>query len=234
MKRCAVQALVPGLLLWVVLVFSQWQMAWAENPVQLQLVVTGSSRAIVIFNGERLVLRVGDDRHPNVRLVSADSERAVLNVDGKEVALETDRIAAPILQDDRYADDDPGTEEEPAVVTLWAEPSGFFFANGSVNRRGTRFLVDTGANTVTLSGAQADRLGIEYRNGRDGYAATASGVTPIKSIILKRVTVEGITLRNIAANVVPGRFPEYPLLGASFLGKLNMVRSGNKMELSRR
>ena len=211
--------------------FVPWGSAHGEDSVQL--VVTGSSRAIVIFNGERLVLGVGNSDHPRVSLVSADSERAVLSVDGEHLVLDTDQVAAPILLDDRYAEDDPA-QDEPSVVTLWAEPNGFFFANGSVNRRGTRFLVDTGANTVTLSGVQADRLGIEYLNGRDGFAATASGVTPIKSITLKRITVEGITLRNIAANVIPGRFPEYPLLGGSFLNKLNMVRSGNKMELSRR
>lgn len=200
---------------------------------KLQLVVTGSSRAIVILNGERLVLQAGEKSHPRVRLVSADSDRAIIRVDGREVTLETGSIAAPILEDDGYAEDDI-IDDEPETVTLWAQPNGFFFANGSINRRQTRFLVDTGANTITLNSLHADRLGIDYREGRDGYASTASGVTPIKSITLKRVTVEGITLRNISANIVPGRFPEYPLLGASFLGKLNMVRSGNRMELSRR
>lgn len=233
MKALNLRSLFLGLILLSgMLVTSTGRLAWADESIQL--VVTGSSRAIIVFDGERLVLRAGDDAHPRVRLISADSERAVLTVDGRELILETGSVAAPILHDDRFADDDQAIDDGPSVITLWAQPNGFFFANGSVNRRGTRFLVDTGANTVTLSSAQADSLGIEYRDGRDGYAATASGVTPIKSIVLKRVTVEGITLRNVAANVVPGRFPEYPLLGASFLGKLNMVRSGNKMELSRR
>ncbi len=213
--------------------------AWLALPLisiaedSLQLVVTGSSRAIVLVNGERLVLRVGEESHPRVRLVSADSDQAVLHIDGDEHVLETGSVAAPVLLDDHHVDD-TAVDSGPAAITLWAEPNGFFFANGAVNRRSTRFLVDTGANTVTLSSVQADRLGVDYQEGRNGFAATASGVTPIKSITLDRVTVEGITLRNIAANVVPGNFPEYPLLGASFLGQLNMTRSGNRMELSRR
>ncbi|MGB5709038.1 MAG: TIGR02281 family clan AA aspartic protease, partial [Arenicellales bacterium] len=139
---------------------------------------------------------------------------------------------APVLADPESAVTDDGGDA--GVITLWADSSGFFFARGEVNRRSTRFLVDTGADTITFSSVQADRLGIDYKTARDGYASTASGVARMKSITLKRVSVEGITLRNVAANVILGSFPEFPLLGGSFLNKLNMVRSGKKMELSRR
>lgn len=207
--------------------------AWAED--QIQLIMTGTKRAIILFNGERLVLSPGDSSHSRVSLIEATSTRAILSVDGERIELDPDSVAAPVLADPESSvtDDDDGGSSG-GVVTLWADSSGFFFARGEVNRRSTRFLVDTGADTITFSSAQADRLGIDYENARDGFASTASGVARMKSITLKRVSVEGITLRNVAANVILGSFPEFPLLGGSFLNKLNMVRSGKKMELSRR
>lgn len=206
--------------------------AWAEDHIQL--IMTGTNRAIILFNGERLVLSPGDSSHSRVSLIEATSSRAILSVDGERIELDPDSVAAPVLADPESSviDDDDGGGG--GMVTLWADSSGFFFARGEVNRRSTRFLVDTGADTITFSSAQADRLGIDYENARDGFASTASGVARMKSITLKRVSVEGITLRNVAANVILGSFPEFPLLGGSFLNKLNMIRSGKKMELSRR
>ena len=38
-----------------------------------------------------------------------------------------------------------------------------------------RFLVDTGATTVTLPAAEARRLGIDYQHGQRGRMQTANG-----------------------------------------------------------
>lgn len=227
----------PGVIIIAIcmlIAFTGENVSRAEDKIQL--VMTGSNRAIVMVDGERLVLRTGQTAVDGVRLLEADSDKAVLEIDGQPLTLESGSVAAPILQDDGDATGniiESGGEKRDKTITLWADATGFFFARGKVNRRNTRFLIDTGANTVTFSSAQADRLGIKYKKGKDGYASTASGVAPIKVIKLDRISVEGITLRNVAANVVYGRFPEIPLLGGSFLNHLNMVRSGNKMELSR-
>jgi len=206
----------------------------ADAEDQVQLVMTGSNRAIVIVNGERMVLQAGNSETAGVILEEADSQRAILKVNGTRHVLDTDSIAAPVLVDPNG--DGPvaePTEDKDDVVTLWADTDGFFYARGKVNRRTTRFLVDTGANTVTFSSHQAKQLGLRFQEGTDGYATTASGIAPMKVMTLDRVTVEGITLRNIEAVVVLGAFPEVPLLGGSFLDRLNMIRSGKKMELSR-
>ncbi len=202
--------------------------ALAEDAIQL--VVTGSNRAIILFNQERIVLSVGSANHDVVKLIESDSERAILEINGERLTLETGSVAAPVLQESEPVED----YGDDKVVTLWSDSTGFFFANGKVNRRSTRFLVDTGADSVVFSSSQADRLGIKYENGRSGYATTASGIAPLKSITLDRVSIEGITLRNVETNIILGQFPEVPLLGGSFLNKLNMVRSGKKMELRKR
>ncbi len=208
--------------------------AEADRGPQVQLVMTGTNRAIVVVEGKRLVMSAGKKDASGVELLEADSERAILKIGDETITLRTGEVAAPILEDDgSSSSQNIATSDTSKKVTLWADEIGFFYARGEVGGRSARFLVDTGANTVTFSSRQADALDIKYQDGRDGFASTASGIAPIKSIVLNRLTVEGISLRNIAANIVLGDFPETPLLGGSFLNKLNMQRSGKKMELSR-
>ena len=88
---------------------------------------------------------------------------------------------------------------------------------------------------IALSGDEATRLGIDYRKrGRAGYASTASGVVRSYSLTLDKVEIGAITLYNIDAGVVEGSFPSEALLGMSFLGRLNMKREGEQLELSQR
>jgi len=213
---------------------------YAEDS--LQLIMTGSNRAIVVLNSERLVLKAGETGNARIRLIESNSDRAVLNLDGKRVVLETDAVAAPIL-DDALAGLSPISQSEPAEepsqssgrsITLWAEDDGFFYADAKVNRKPVRFLVDTGATTVTFSSQQADSIGLDYQNGRIGYASTASGITPTRSITLDKVSIGRITVRNVEASIIPGRFPQDPLLGGTFLSQVNMNRSGKKMQLKKR
>lgn len=120
------------------------------------------------------------------------------------------------------------------MISLWADPSGFFYVPGLINGYPVRFLVDTGATTVALSSELAERIGIEYTKGRRGIASTASGVIPVYEFDLKSVTVGGIELSNVSAGVILGEHPTVPLLGMSFLGQLDMVREGNRLDLKRR
>lgn len=217
----------------VVLLWMQYSAVSAQDGVQL--VVTGSDRAIIILDGERLVLKAGEPSHPRVLLKEADSDRALIMLDGKPVELDPNRVAAPILVDPDGADTTTNTADSASdVVTLWADRSGMFMVRGTVNRRSTRFLVDTGADTVTFSSQQADQLGLDYEDGERGLASTASGVAPLKRVVLDRISIGGIDMRNIEANVILGAFPDVPLLGGSFLNKLSMVREGKKMELRKR
>ncbi len=195
----------------------------------MQLIATGSGRAILQVNGERMVLSEQEPIHKNVILISADSERVVLDMDGRQIVLRTDDVAAPVL-DEEY---DPSSADNSPVV-LWADSSGFFFAQGKVNGASTRFLVDTGADLVVFSQSRADDLGIDYQQGQNGYASTASGMTALKTIKLNQISIGNISIYNVQASVIPGRFPEIPLLGGSFLNNINMSRIGTRMTLRKR
>lgn len=179
-------------------------------------------KAILTIDGTRRVLTAGETSPEGVKLISTDteSEQAVIEAGGRRETLKLGMIAS-LAQ-----------AGAPAAVTLWADGSGFFFANGSINGSGVTFLVDTGANTVAISGALAQRIGIDYKKkGLQGVATTASG--HVRNFVLKLDTVKigEIVLHNVDAAVLEGSHPSTPLLGMSVLNSLEMRRDGNKMEL---
>lgn len=109
----------------------------------------------------------------------------------------------------------------------------FFTSQGKINGKPVEFLVDTGASTIALSSAQADRIGLRYQDGIRTYASTASGTAPMYLVKLDSVSLQGITLHNINAGVIDGSYPITPLLGMTFLSRLTMQRKGKMMLLEK-
>lgn len=215
-----------GLFACAILLFAQ--SVSADSTISL-LALFGE-KALFHIDGEQRLLQTGETSPEGVSLVSVDSGTVVIRVDGREEALQLG-----------FATNFPGADLEPEdawkgpeQVSLWADPSGFFYSNGMIGAFPVRFLVDTGATSVAISSQLADRIGIDYVNGQKGLANTAGGMTPMFGITLDKVTVGGITLRNVDAGVVIGAFPREPLLGMSFLGQLDMIREGDRMDLKRR
>lgn len=202
----------------------------AQAVDTLTLLALFKDQAILHVDGENRMLSVGETSPEGVELLKANSERAVVRVDGREEVLELGMVASfPGASDDVAP-----AWDGPEKLTLWEEDDGFFYASGAINDSPVRFLVDTGANTIAINRALAERLNIDYRQGRRGMATTASGVTPMYIVTLEQVSVGDITLRGVQAGILLGRQPEVPLLGMSFLGKLDMIREGQRLELKRR
>lgn len=205
-------------------------MAPAHAVEKLAVLALFEGKALLHVDGERRLIAEGETSPEGITLLSAGSDRAVVEVDGREEILELG-----------MATSFPGASDEvspawdgPESLTLWVEDDGFFYASGSINGSGVRFLVDTGANTIAMNRSLAERVGIDYREGRQGFATTASGVVPMYEVTLDRVSIGEITLRNVDAGVLLGTHPDIPLLGMSFLGQLDMNRTGNRLELKRR
>ena len=119
------------------------------------------------------------------------------------------------------------------AVVLPADGRGHFFAEGAVNGVPVRFLVDTGASMVVLSAADAKRLGIDYRHAPKTAVQTAAGGIVAYLVTLDRVKVGAIELVSIDGLVTEqGGAP--PLLGMSFLNRVEMRRNGDSMTLIRR
>ncbi|PHR60802.1 MAG: hypothetical protein COA47_06220 [Robiginitomaculum sp.] len=114
-----------------------------------------------------------------------------------------------------------------STVAIRKSADGQFHADGRVGRAHVRFLVDTGASSIALTLNDAKRSGIEMDNLQFLIpVSTASGQTFGAHVVLDKVSIGSITLRNVDAIVLKQGL-DTSLLGMSFLGRLQ------KMEASR-
>ena len=201
--------------------------ALAEIETTIQTIALFDGKAMLSINGKKAKIIKQGETYLGVRLIQSNTDEALVEFDGKRETL--------LLNSAVTLTDSLGTKVPPKEVTqIWADGDGFFRATGSINGAPLRFLVDTGANLVVLSGDEADRIGLEYKNGTKTFAATASGTSPMYAIRINQISFDGIELNNINAGVIEGPFPITPLLGMTFLSRLDMNRSGNVMELKKR
>ena len=177
---------------------------------------------IVIDRGAPRTLSVGQRTPEGVRLVEANSDAAVLEIDGKRERytmgqhFETSAMTA-----------------ERTSITLAANERGHFIADGAINGGHVRFLVDTGATLVSMPAAEAQRLGIDYRSGTRVYTTVADGrQVPGYLVTLDSVSIGGLTVLNVEAMVREAGGPI--LLGNSFLNRMEMLRDGQSLTLTKR
>jgi aspartyl protease family protein len=180
---------------------------------------------LVIDNGKPRMLSVGQVTSEGVKLLSANSESAVIEFAGKRETL-------LLGQGTRVASAAP--QGGSGQVTLRAGRNGHFFATGLINGSTVRFIVDTGASTIALSTAEARRLGINYLSGLPTIGHTANGQVRGYRVKLDTVTLGDITLHNLDADILDGAGPPETLLGMSFLSRVQMMRDGDTLTLVRR
>lgn len=186
-----------------------------------------ANKAVVVVNGGKpRTLSVGETTPEGVRLISADSESATFEIDGKRATLGMGQHGA-------IASSASAGDSRKKVV-LMADARGHFFTVGAVNGVSTRFMVDTGATTIALSSAEAKRTGVNYLAGRRVMTQTANGVVPVYRVRVDTVDVGGITLTNIDAIVIEGGRLPVALLGMSFLNRMEMRRDGDTLTLIQR
>jgi aspartyl protease family protein len=182
-------------------------------------------KAVVVVNGGKpRTLKVGDATPEGVKLVSVESETAVLEIDGKRRTLamgQSISIASPAV-------------EGRGQATLSADSRGHFVTTGQVNGQSVQFLVDTGASMISLSAPEARRIGVNYLKGERGFATTANGVATVYKVKLDTVRVGDISLTNVDGLVLDGDGLSVVLLGMSFLNRVEMRRDGQTMTLIKR
>jgi len=206
-----------------VLLFAGFAPAGAA-ATDIRVVGLFKDRAVVTIDGRQRILRVGERSPEGVRLISADSESAVLEVDGKRIrgALDS-RVSAR------------NKAPESRAVQIMRNNHGMYTTAGSINGQPVTFMVDTGATQVAMNAAAARRLGIDYRViGTPTAVTTASQVERAWSVILDSVKVGNILLRNIAGVVLEGPQPAQVLLGMSYLRRLEITNDGHLMTLHKK
>jgi aspartyl protease family protein len=182
------------------------------------------SNALLVIDGKPRNVAVGATVE-GVRLLSVSGNEAVVDVKGKRVTL---RLGDGQVNLGGRQSDGGGRQ-----IVLSAESGGHFFSNGTINGKTVRFLVDTGATNVSMSAEDADRIGIDYKNGQRGMSRTANGVIAVYRTNLTSVRVGDVIVYNVDATIVPGQMA-YVLLGNSFLTRFQMRRDNDKMTLELR
>jgi aspartyl protease family protein len=182
------------------------------------------NNALLLIDGKPRNVAVGATVE-GVRLVSVTGNEAVVDVKGKRVTL---RLGDAQVNLGGRQSDGGGRQ-----IVLSAESGGHFFSSGTINGKTVRFLVDTGATNVSMSAEDADRIGLDYKNGQRGMTRTANGVVPVYRTNLTSVGVGDVVVYNVDATIVPGQMA-FVLLGNSFLTRFQMRRDNDKMTLELR
>ena len=109
----------------------------------------------------------------------------------------------------------------PMAASVVKAPDGHFWAEATVNGSRVKFLVDTGATSVALTLADAQRLGIKPADLTYNAAVmTASGKARAAVVKLASVGIGGTHVDNVDALVIEKGL-ETSLLGMSYLGRLS-------------
>jgi aspartyl protease family protein len=195
--------------------------SWATDVTVVGLF---SNKAVVTVNrGSPRTLAVGQSTPEGVKLVAVDPKGATLEIEGKRQVLEMGQHFETPAQ----------AGGARASVTLAPDSRGHFIADAQVNGGHMRFLVDTGATMVRISRQDAQRLGIDYTKGEQGYSIVADG-RRVQSwrVKLDSVSVGSIVLYNVDATVGDGSIG-FGLLGMSFLSRTEMRREGPNLTLTK-
>lgn len=206
----------------VVMIAAGWLACTSALAASVSVMGLFKDKAIVsIDGGKPRTLSVGQVVQ-GVKLVSADSGSASFEVDGKPRTLSMGQSFAG----------GPATGERQSI-SLTADARGHFAAAGSLNGYPVSFLVDTGATSIAINAAEAKRIGLDYRSGQAVGVSTAGGVVPAWRVKFNTVKVGSITLNQVDGMVVETGL-NVPLLGMSFLNRMEMRRDGQTMTLIQR
>ena len=119
------------------------------------------------------------------------------------------------------------------TVTLQSDRRGHFQVDARVDGRAVDFMVDTGASVIALRESSAAKLGIHparARLHRQGQHRQRRGRQP-RRCMLNRVEVNGITVRDVQAFVMPDEGLSTNLLGMSFLSRVKWTHDKGRLVL---
>ena len=197
--------------------------AWAQN-VSLNGCM-GDRAALLLIDGQPRTLAVGASAQ-GVKLLKVSNNQAQVEIGSQVLTLNVGGAPGRVggSGSSRFGG---------SSIVLTAGLGGHFTAQGAINGRPVRFLVDTGATNVSLPQSEADRIGLDYRHGQPVMANTANGAVQAYLVTLTTVRVGDVEVANVPAIVVPA-YMDHVLLGNSFLTRFSMLRESDVMRLEKR
>lgn len=178
-------------------------------------------RAILRIDGNQVILRRGESSN-GVTLVDVVAGEALLRIGKREIRLGMGKDTGGIAE-----------RGSGASIEIVMNGNDQFITSGMINGRVVEFLVDTGANSVSMTTYDADRLGIDYKvDGAPMQTATAGGIVKSWMVTLRSVQVGPIVVKNVQASVrdAPNHAPV--LLGMTFLSRVSLQQENNKLKMS--
>jgi aspartyl protease family protein len=196
------------------------------QPAARRITFNGAmgDKALLVIDGQPRTLALGAS-HQGVKLLGLPGGDADVLVDGRRLLL---RIGA-----EQVSLGDAPRAGAGSQIVLTADLGGHFFADGRINGRSVRFMVDTGASMVSMGQADAERLGLDHRKGRRGMVQTANGPVPATQVMLPNVRIGDVDIYNVDALVLPSAMP-HVLLGNSYLTRFQMRRENDRLTLDKR
>ena len=214
---------IPGLKHALYLLLLLPMTALAET--QINVVGLFSGKAVLIINkGKPQTLSVGQSSAEGVKLLAADSSKAVLEVEGKRKELGMGQAAYVA----------GGASADPGSVILYANTDGHYFTEGQVNGVTLKFLVDTGATAIAMNSGNARSAGIDYKKGERISTHTANGVVDGYHVVINTLKIGSLVIQQVDAIVLEGGSPSLVLLGMSALNRMDMKREGIALTLTKK
>ena len=183
------------------------------------------TKALLIVDSAAPKIVAPGETHQGVKVVSTSGDQAVVEINGKRHILRVGDAPASV--------GGSGNGGRGNRIVLTASSGGHFLTPGSINGGAVHFMVDTGATSVALGAADAQRLGINYRAGQLGYSSTANGTVAVYRVKLNSVRIGDVEVFDVDASVLPAGM-SHVLLGNSFLTRFQMKRDNDQMVLERR
>ena len=196
---------------------------WAQS---VTLAGNMGSKALLVIDGQPYTLAVGQSAAGVTLLQLAEGEATVQRGSSSSSVLRLGGTPARVTGT-------PAARTQAREIVLPAGLGGHFMSIGTINGRSVQFMVDTGATVVAISQAEAERIGLDFRNAPRAMTHTANGAVPVHRVSLNTVRVGEVELTNIDAVVIPAQMP-YVLLGNSFLGRFQMRRDSDVLRLELR
>src|SRR3569832_278834 len=147
--------------------------------------------AIVSIDGGKPRTLSAGQTIQGVKLVSADSDSASFDIEGKRRTLGMGQSFAG----------GTATDSRPSV-SLTADARGHIAAAGALNGYPMTFLVDTGATAIAICAAEAKRIVFDYSSVQPVGVGTAAGVVPAWRVKFNTVKVGGISVNQVDGMVV--------------------------------
>ncbi|HYW58103.1 MAG TPA: retropepsin-like aspartic protease [Polaromonas sp.] len=200
--------------------------AWAQSVALAGML---GNKALLVVNGAAPKSVAAGQTHMDVKVISTSGDQAVLELNGKRHTLRVGDAPVSVGAGGGAG----GGSGKGTRIVLTAGTGGHFMTQGQINGNAVQFLVDTGATSISMTAADAERLGVNYRTGTRVQLSTANGVIEGWRVTLDSVRVGDVEVFGVAA-VVANREMPFLLLGNSFLTRFQMIRENDQLTLIKR